>query len=79
MPESELPRKGYYEVTLEPGEHWWCACGGSKKQPFCDGTHKTKVGFEPVMLVLKREKTLRLCGCKRTQHKPYCDDTHKEL
>lgn len=65
-------------LELEPGEYWWCACGRSKKQPFCDGSHKGSE-FSPVKLVLTEKKRVALCQCKRTQKSPYCDGAHRDL
>lgn len=79
MDEPATPRKNYYEVDLEPGQdYWWCACGLSKDQPFCDGSHKGS-GFAPKRLAVKEAMTLYLCGCKRTTDAPYCDGTHYAL
>lgn len=72
-------QKSPYGVTLEAGkEYWWCACGRSKSQPFCDGSHKgtglTPVGFKP-----QKSGEQWLCGCKSTGTKPFCDGTHNRL
>ena len=40
MAEPQIPQKSPYAVELAPGDYWWCACGMSKRQPFCDGTHQ---------------------------------------
>jgi CDGSH-type Zn-finger protein len=72
-------QKSPFGVTLEAGkEYWWCACGRSKTQPFCDGSHK---GTGLVPLGFKAEKSGEhwLCGCKATQGKPFCDGSHKKL
>ena len=57
------------------GEHWWCACGKSERQPYCDGSHRGgPVG--PVVIVLDAPARVSWCGCKRTGTPPYCDGTH---
>lgn len=56
----------------------WCACGLSKKQPLCDGSH-TGTGKTPTLFSVDEEKTLVLCGCKQTKKPPYCDGTHLTL
>ncbi len=66
------------EFELEPGEYWWCACGRSMSQPFCDGSHKG-TGFAPTAFTAEKTDTVFLCGCKHTANKPYCDGTHKTL
>ncbi|KAL1006009.1 hypothetical protein UPYG_G00066740 [Umbra pygmaea] len=55
----------------------WCACGHSKKQPFCDGSHRTKApSISPVHFNPEKDCTVMLCGCKQTKNAPYCDGTH---
>lgn len=65
-------------VTLEPGTYFWCACGRSSNQPFCDGTHKGTGLFSLAFKVEKREDAW-LCMCKQSKNKPYCDGSHKVL
>lgn len=71
-------QKSPYPLELMPGTYWWCACGRSAKQPFCDGSHKGS-GFSPIQFTLEETKKVWLCGCKRTGTKPHCDGTHKKL
>lgn len=65
-------------LDLEPGTYWWCACGRSKNQPWCDGTHKG-TGFSPVSTVIEETKKAAMCLCKNTKNAPYCDGTHSKL
>jgi len=74
----ESPQMAPYVMELEGGRYWWCACGKSKNQPFCDGSHKGS-GFSPVKLELSEKKKVALCGCKHTGNPPFCDGTHKKL
>jgi CDGSH-type Zn-finger protein len=76
--EPVIARKGPYAVTLEAGTYWWCACGRSKNQPYCDGSHKG-TGLEPVKFELRERQQVWLCGCKRSDNKPFCDGAHKLL
>ncbi|HWU67673.1 MAG TPA: CDGSH iron-sulfur domain-containing protein [Stenotrophobium sp.] len=77
LPES--PQLKPYMRDLAPGDYWWCACGRSKNQPFCDGSHKGS-RFTPVKFtVTDKTGTLWLCGCKRTGTPPFCDGTHNKL
>ena len=65
-------------LDLEPGTYWWCRCGRSQNQPFCDGSHKM-TEFSPVKLVVEEKKRLGRCRCKHTEDPPYCDNSHKTL
>ena len=66
-------------VELEKDQsYWWCACGRSKNQPFCDGSH-AGTGIEPMEYVAKRSRSLSLCACKSTGKPPFCDGSHVDL
>jgi CDGSH-type Zn-finger protein len=65
-------------MELEPGTYYWCKCGASAKQPFCDGAHKG-TEFLPVAFTLEERKKVALCNCKHTGTEPDCDGTHKNL
>jgi CDGSH-type Zn-finger protein len=84
MSNSELPvptiaQKEPYEVDVVAGKtYFWCSCGLSKKQPFCDGSHKG-TGFEPMAYKAPETTTAYFCGCKQTSTKPLCDGAHENL
>jgi len=78
MAEPACPQKLPYVLDLVPGDYWWCACGLSKNQPFCDGSHKGGP-FTPVKFTVAKAEKLALCGCKKTHTPPFCDGTHKSL
>jgi CDGSH-type Zn-finger protein len=66
-------------VEVEAGKsYWWCTCGKSARQPFCDGSHK---GSEFVPQKYDAQATGRVwfCGCKQTANAPLCDGAHKKL
>jgi len=70
---------GPFQVELVEGRAYlWCACGRSKRQPFCDGTHQG-TGLEPVRFVAESSGTYNLCGCKSTDDRPFCDGSHNVL
>lgn len=63
-------------VAVEAGKaYYWCACGKSQKQPFCDGSHKDS-GFAPLKYDAGESKTLFFCACKATGNQPLCDGSH---
>jgi CDGSH-type Zn-finger protein len=65
------------EVTVERGKtYWWCSCGRSKSQPFCDGSHKG-TAFTPVKYQPAESGPQWFCVCKRTANRPFCDGSHR--
>ena len=68
-----------YAVDVEAGKrYWWCACGRSLKQPFCDGSHKGGP-FTPLEYLAAASGKVWFCGCKHSHTAPRCDGTHKTL
>jgi CDGSH-type Zn-finger protein len=78
MSEAVIAQKGPYVLELEPGTYFWCRCGRSRNQPFCDGSHQS-TGLSPAKLELKEKSRVALCGCKQTGNQPFCDGTHNSL
>ena len=79
MSKPEIPQKAPYGVAVEAGKsYWWCACGKSKNQPFCDGTHKGSE-FTPVEYKAAESATVYFCGCKHSGNGALCDGSHKSL
>ena len=58
--------------------YWWCSCGTSAKQPFCDGSHKG-TDFTPVKYEATASTKVWFCGCRQTANAPLCDGAHKKL
>ena len=76
--EPLVAQKGPFAVDLQAGDYWWCACGRSKSQPFCDGSHQG-TGITPVRWTLPEAGKVWLCGCKHTAKPPLCDGSHNKL
>jgi len=78
MTDPKIPQKSPYVMEVEARKYAWCACGLSKKQPYCDGSHKGGE-FSPVIVEIKEARKVAWCGCKFSHNKPFCDGTHKNL
>lgn len=79
MSEPVIAQKAPLPVDAEAGKsYFWCACGRSANQPFCDGSHKGSA-FSPVKWTAPETRRVFFCACKRTGDKPLCDGTHKSL
>ena len=79
MSEPVIAQKSPYAVQVEAGKsYYWCACGRSAGQPFCDGSHKG-TGLSPVQYVAPESKTVYFCGCKHTANPVMCDGSHSRL
>lgn len=78
-PRPHVAQKAPYPVELKVGQkYFWCSCGNSKNQPFCDGSHKGS-SFSPTAFIAEKSDTVYLCGCKHSGNPPYCDGTHNKL
>jgi CDGSH-type Zn-finger protein len=78
MEKPRIAAKQPAVLQLDPGTYYWCLCGRSRDQPFCDGSHQG-TGFEPVEFILNEKKEVALCQCKQTKTRPFCDGTHSTL
>lgn len=81
-PEPQPPviaQKAPYKAEVEAGKtYFWCACGRSQDQPFCDGSHKG-TGIAPQKFVAEDSRSVFFCGCKHSNKGALCDGSHKAL
>lgn len=79
MSEPICAQRSPYAVDVAAGKtYFWCACGRSQNQPFCDGSHQG-VGIEPLRFDAQADETIYFCGCKKTAKAPRCDGSHNRL
>ena len=78
MSEPVIAQKFPYVQDMQPGSFYWCTCGKSKGQPFCDGSHKGS-GFAPLKVDLAAAKKVAWCGCKHSKNGAFCDGSHTKL
>ena len=80
MENPTTPQKSPYKVVIEKDKtYFWCSCGLSQKQPFCDGSHKKEGKFKSLKYVATESEEVFFCGCKMTKHQPFCDNSHSKL
>ena len=79
MTEPTIAGTAPMPIEVEEGKsYFWCACGLSENQPFCDGSHKD-TDFKPMAYTAKEDAKLWFCTCKRTKNAPLCDGSHASL
>lgn len=79
MEKAKVAQKEPFAIDVEEGKtYYWCACGQSSKQPFCDGSHKG-TDFTPVAWKAEASGKKFFCGCKATAKQPFCDGSHGRL
>ena len=79
MADPVIAQRAPIPVDVEAGKtYFWCACGKSAAQPFCDGSHKGS-DFSPMKWTADESKKVFFCACKHTQGRPLCDGSHNRL
>lgn len=78
MEQPKVFQKSPIVKDEKSGTYYWCACGQSKNQPYCDGTHKGTT-FSPMKVEVAEDKKVAWCACKNTKNGAFCDGTHKSL
>jgi len=78
MEKPVVVQKKPYVIEEAPGTKFWCACGRSKNQPYCDGSHKG-TGIAPVKVEITERKKVVWCGCKHSKKGAFCDGSHRKL
>jgi len=79
MSNGKATQNSPYRVEVEEGKsYFWCACGQSANQPFCDGSHKGSE-FSPMKYVAEKDGMVAFCGCRQSASQPMCDGTHRTL
>lgn len=79
MATPNIAQKSPFPIEVKAGKkYFWCACGKSQSQPFCDGSHRGSE-FTPMSYDSEADQTLYFCGCKHSNGKPFCDGTHTTL
>ena len=79
MSDAVIAQKSPFMTDLEENkDYFWCSCGKSSKQPFCDGSHKGS-DFIPVKFNVNKARSYALCGCKQNDGQPFCNGAHNQL
>jgi CDGSH-type Zn-finger protein len=78
-PKPVIAQRGPYAIEVEATKtYFWCVCGRSTNQPFCDGSHRG-TGFAPMKYDATESTTVYFCGCKHTKTPCFCDGSHETV
>lgn len=78
MEKPKIAQKAPYVENVKAGTYYFCKCGQSSKQPYCDGSHQG-TGFTPEAVSITEDKTVAWCGCKQSGNGAFCDGSHAKL
>lgn len=78
MEEAVIAGRKPVKLELKAGTRFWCSCGLSESQPWCDGSHKG-TGFRPVEVTVDVPTHVAMCTCKRSKNGAFCDGSHRDL
>ena len=78
MPTPNIAQKSPFVLEMPAGTYYWCACGLSQTQPFCDGSHKGTT-FRPTKVEFTEPRKIAWCGCKQSKNGVFCDGAHRAL
>lgn len=78
MGNTKIFSKSPMVMEIKAGKYFWCSCGKSESQPFCNGSHKGSE-FTPMEIEITEDKKVAWCLCKQSGKKPFCDGTHKNI
>ena len=78
MEEKKIAQKSPCVLEMEPGKYWFCTCGHSTNQPFCDGAHKVTT-YTPLEVEITEKQKVAWCACKHSGKTTFCDGTHRTL
>ncbi len=78
MEKPKVAQASPYIVDEEPGKKFWCSCGLSNNQPYCDGSHQG-TSFVPTVVEIEETKKVAYCGCKNSANGAFCDGSHSKL